>query len=102
MSNRHPAASEARLVFVIDHFYTAGHVLPQNISCAKRVKQFAALLKFSCWKEGKSTPSTVKDKGIWGTQSESDSPCSSTLLNTGWIHPEIPDEQGSFLNRYRD
>ena len=48
--------------------------------------------------------STLKDKGIWGTQSESDSclTCSSILLNMEWIHLEIPDEHDSFLNWSRD
>lgn len=88
--NRYPTASETRLVFVIPNFYTAGHALPQNKQlCRDRVKPFTALLK---------------DKGIWGTQTESDSclTCSIILLNMEWIHLEIPDKHDSFLNWYCD
>lgn len=55
LSNRYPTASETRLGFVIQHFYTAGHGLPQNNNCAQSFRQFTAFLKFSSRKGGESS-----------------------------------------------
>ena len=75
MSNRHPTASETGLVFVIHHFYTAGHSLPQNNNCAETAQRLTALLKLSCWKERTVQPgSALEDRGIRGTQSKQQLP----------------------------